>query len=50
MKPILNWLEPFALDLWHEELPVYMPPQIKPEQLQSTFYFGGLYQKVVLKL
>lgn len=48
MKPILSWLEPFAMDLWREELPAYMPQHIKPEQFQSTFYFGGLYQKIVL--
>ncbi len=50
MKPILAMLEPFAMDLWREELPVFMPPEIKPEQISSSFYFGGLYQKVVLDL
>lgn len=50
MKPILTWLEPFAMDLWREELPAFMPAEIKAEQLSSNFYFGGLYQKVVLKL
>ena len=50
MKPILDMLEPFAMDLWREELPAFMPAEIKPEQLSSNFYFGGLYQKVVLKL
>ena len=50
MKPILTWLEPFAMDLWREELPAFMPESIKPEQLTSEFYFGGLYQKVVLSL
>ena len=50
MKPILAMLEPFAMDLWREELPAFMPAEIKPEQLSSSFYFGGLYQKVVLKL
>jgi hypothetical protein len=48
MKPILSWLEPFAMDLWREELPAYMPESIKPGQIQSDFYFGGLYQKIVL--
>jgi len=48
MKPILTWLEPFAMDLWREELPTFMPPGVKPEQIQSDFYFGGLYQKIVL--
>jgi len=48
MKPILATLEPFAMDLWREELPAFMPASIKPEQIQSDFYFGGLYQKIVL--
>jgi len=48
MKPILTWLEPFAMDLWRRELSAFMPASVRPEQLQSEFYFGGLYQKVVL--
>jgi len=50
MKPILTLLEPFAMDLWREELPAFMPAEVKQEQVTSNFYFGGLYQKVVLKL
>lgn len=50
MKPILTWLEPFAMDLWREELPAFFPESVKPEQLDSEFYFGGLYQKIVLSL
>ena len=50
MKPILALLEPFAMDLWREELPAFMPAEIQPEQISSSFYFGGLYQKVVLHL
>ncbi len=50
MKPILAMLEPFALDLWREELPAYMPAEIKSAQISSSFYFGGLYQKVVVAL
>jgi ubiquinone/menaquinone biosynthesis C-methylase UbiE len=48
MKPILTWLEPFAMDLWRDELPAFMPETVKPEQIDSEFYFGGLYQKIVL--
>ena len=48
MKPILSWLEPFAMDLWRKELPEYLPEDIKPEQIESEFFFGGLYQKIVL--
>jgi len=50
MKPILTLLEPFAMDLWREELPAFMPAEIEPEQVTSSFYFGGLYQKVVLSV
>jgi ubiquinone/menaquinone biosynthesis C-methylase UbiE len=50
MKPILTLLEPFAMDLWREELPAFMPSEVRAEQLSSNFYFGGLYQKVVLSL
>ena len=50
MKPILTWLEPFAMDMWREELPAFMPESINPGQIDSKFYFGGLYQKVVLQL
>ena len=50
MKPILTWLEPFAMDLWREELPAFMPAAVDAGQIASDFYFGGLYQKIVLQL
>ena len=50
MKPILTWLEPYAKDLWREEFPAFMPAEVKPEQIESEFYFGGLYQKVVISV
>jgi ubiquinone/menaquinone biosynthesis C-methylase UbiE len=50
MKPVLTWLEPFAMDLWRQELPAFMPDSIRPDQIESEFYFGGLYQKIVLSL
>jgi ubiquinone/menaquinone biosynthesis C-methylase UbiE len=48
MKPVLTWLEPFAMDLWRRPLPAFMPKSVRAEQLTSETYFGGLYQKVVL--
>ncbi|HLF32360.1 MAG TPA: rhodoquinone biosynthesis methyltransferase RquA [Xanthomonadales bacterium] len=48
MSHVLRWLEPFALDLWRNELPDYLPQDIKPEQVRSEFYCDGLYQKVVI--
>ncbi len=50
MKPILGLLEPFAMDLWREELPAYFPEGVIAEQVSSEFYFGGLYQKVVVTI
>ena len=50
MRPILSMLEPFAMDLWREELPSFMPPEIQAKQISSKLYFGGLYQKVILDL
>jgi len=50
MKPILSMLEPYAMDLWRDELPAFMPADIKKEQISSNFYFGGLYQKVVVEV
>ena len=48
MKPVLTWLEPFAMDLWREPLPAFMPESVRAEQLTSETYFGDLYQKIVL--
>ena len=50
MKPVLTLLEPFALALWRDELPAFLPAEIRSDQISSEFYFGGLYQKVVLQL
>jgi hypothetical protein len=38
------------MDLWHDELPAFMPADIDAEQISSNFYFGGLYQKVVVNV
>ena len=48
MRPVLRWLEPFALDLWDTELPDYLPPGIEPNRTRQDFYCGGLYQKMAI--
>lgn len=48
MKPLLHFLEPFALDLWRHELVEFLPKHIDSSQVQTEFYFGGLYQKMVV--
>jgi ubiquinone/menaquinone biosynthesis C-methylase UbiE len=50
MVPILKALEPFALDLWHNELADWIPEGVSPSAVQKQTYFGGLYQKVVITL
>jgi ubiquinone/menaquinone biosynthesis C-methylase UbiE len=50
MTPVLTMLEPYAMALWRDELPAFLPAEIKQEQISSEFYFGGLYQKVVIQL
>jgi ubiquinone/menaquinone biosynthesis C-methylase UbiE len=50
MRPILHWLEPYALDLWHHPLNEFLPPSVAPAQVKTTLYFGGLYQKTVIQL
>lgn len=50
MRPILHWLEPYALDLWHHSLGEFLPESVAPGQVETTLYFGGLYQKTVIQL
>ncbi|MFY9874687.1 MAG: methyltransferase domain-containing protein, partial [Rhodomicrobium sp.] len=46
-RPVLATLEPFALDLWREELTKWLPPGV-PVHTHKESFFGGLYQKVVI--
>jgi ubiquinone/menaquinone biosynthesis C-methylase UbiE len=50
MRPILHWLEPYALDLWRHPLSEFLPQSVAPGQVKTTLYFGGLYQKTVIQL
>jgi ubiquinone/menaquinone biosynthesis C-methylase UbiE len=47
-RPVLARLEPFALDLWREEIADSLPPLQAGTTLQKQSFFGGLYQKVVV--
>lgn len=50
MKGVLKILEPFALDLWKQEIATFLPAGTAPLALTKTTSFGDLYQKVVIRL
>jgi ubiquinone/menaquinone biosynthesis C-methylase UbiE len=47
-RPLLAALEPFALDLWRQEISDFLPEAARAAWRKQSF-FGGLYQKVVIK-
>ena len=49
-RPVLSWLEPFALDLWNHDLKTFLPETVRAEQIRKETSFGGLYQKVVITI
>lgn len=48
MVPILTTLEPFAMDLWNDEISHWLPSGHACQRIEKQTYFGGLYQKVVI--
>ncbi len=46
--PILHLLEPFALDLWKQEIISWLPEEQQAAEIHKETWFGGLYQKVVI--
>jgi ubiquinone/menaquinone biosynthesis C-methylase UbiE len=48
MVPILTTLEPFAMDIWRNEISSWLPADVTPAKIEKQTYFGGLYQKVVV--
>ena len=47
-QPLLAVLEPFALDLWSHEITDWLPVAARTG-LRKQSFFGGLYQKVVIR-
>jgi len=45
-RPLLAKLEPFALDLWRDEIATWLPRG--GIRVRKEPFFGGLYQKVVI--
>lgn len=48
MTGIFRKLEPYAMDLWENEIAAFMPPHVTPASVEKKTYYGGLYQKLVL--
>ena len=47
-RPLLARLEPFALDLWREDITALLPAPWAERKVRRESFFGGLYQKVVI--
>lgn len=47
-RPVLALLEPYALDLWRNDIACWLPQDIKVRIESRRTFFGGLYQLVVL--
>jgi ubiquinone/menaquinone biosynthesis C-methylase UbiE len=48
LRALLRKLEPYADDLWNNEIETYLPDDVKFSSVEKKTYFGGLYQKIVL--
>ncbi len=48
MKQVFRRLEPYAMDLWDNEVLDFLPAHLQPATQTKKTYFGGLYQKLVL--
>ena len=49
-RPVLAWLEPFALDLWRSDISAWLPEGFSAASITKEVSFGGLYQKVIITL
>jgi ubiquinone/menaquinone biosynthesis C-methylase UbiE len=48
MTGVFRKLEPYAMDLWHNEIEAFLPQLAKAASITKKTYYGGLYQKLVL--
>lgn len=46
--PVLAALEPFALELWREDVTTWIPDLPSDRKIERRSYFGGLYQSIVI--
>lgn len=43
---ILLWLEPFALDIWRNEVTSWFPTGFQSKEFRKDTFFGGMYQRI----
>lgn len=48
MTGVFRKLEPYAMDLWNNEIEAFLPRRRKAAASTKQTFFGGLYQKLVL--
>ena len=48
-RPILDFLEPFAVALWDREIAAWLPDGTRLEAGPKRTFFGGLYQKIAFR-
>jgi ubiquinone/menaquinone biosynthesis C-methylase UbiE len=48
-RPFLAVLEPFALDMWRQEVAAFLPRDGAGRSLKRRSFFGGLYQLVTIE-
>ena len=48
-RPVLAYLEPFALDLWREHVMAWLPAGVPLARVTAARYFGGLYQSLTIR-
>lgn len=44
MRLVFRRLEPYAIDLWRDEIAAFMPAATRPASIAKRTFFGGLYQ------
>ena len=47
MTGVFRRLEPYAMDLWRQEVEAFLPDGVRPATATKRTFFGGLYQKLV---
>lgn len=50
LHPLLKLLEPFSLDMWKQSIESWLPKGFVPVEYTKITFFGGLYQKVVIRI